>query len=71
MKPNAKLASLKDNRKQIMKLLEELVLAPRVNALKWSAITKQTPNNKDRISGAASRLANYRYAGRAYGRSRQ
>jgi len=46
MKPNTKLISLKDNPRQIIKLLEELVLTPRVSALKWSAITKQTPNIK-------------------------
>ncbi len=46
MKPDVKLATLKNNRRQIVQLLEELVLAPRVNALKWSAITKQTPNIK-------------------------
>lgn len=46
MKPDAKLISLKDNQKQIIKLLDELVLSPRVNALKWSAVTKQTPNIK-------------------------
>jgi len=46
MKPNSKLITLKDNIKQIVKLLDELVLQPRINAIKWSSITKQTPNIK-------------------------
>ena len=46
MKPNKKLITITDNQNQIEKLLSELVLQPRVNALKWSAITKQTPNIK-------------------------
>jgi len=46
MQPNKKLITLSDNIKQITKLLSELVLQPRLNAIKWSAITKQTPNIK-------------------------
>jgi hypothetical protein len=30
----------------IEKLIRELVLEPRLNALEWSKITKQTPNMK-------------------------
>lgn len=46
MKPQGNLVTIKDNAKQIMNLLSELVLAPRLNAIKWSSITKQTPNIK-------------------------
>ncbi len=46
MKPNTKLVTLHDNIKQIVNLLDELVLQPRINAIKWSRITKQTPNIK-------------------------
>lgn len=44
MQPNKKLVTISDNLKQINQLLAELVLQPRINAIKWSAITKQTPN---------------------------
>ncbi|MDD5152796.1 MAG: MamI family restriction endonuclease [Candidatus Pacebacteria bacterium] len=46
MRPNTKLVTLHDNIKQIVNLLGELVLQPRINAIKWSRITKQTPNIK-------------------------
>jgi len=46
MKPNAELISLRDNKQQIEQLLYELVLSPRVRAIQWSRITKQTPNVK-------------------------
>ena len=46
MKPNIKLITISDNKTKILKLLEELVLLPRVKALEWSKITKQTPNMK-------------------------
>lgn len=46
MQPNKKLITIGDNIKQINQLLAELVLQPRINAIKWSAITKQTPNIK-------------------------
>lgn len=46
MKPNSKLITLKDNEQQIRELLFELVLNPRLKAIKWSRITKQTPNIK-------------------------
>ena len=35
-----------ENEKKIKELLHQLVLNPRVTALKWSSITKQTPNMK-------------------------
>ena len=46
MQPNKKLVTITNNLKQITQLLGELVLQPRINAIKWSAITKQTPNIK-------------------------
>ena len=46
MQPNQKLITISDNLNKIKQLLEELVLQPRLNAIKWSAITKQTPNIK-------------------------
>jgi len=46
MKPEKRLVSIKDNQAQIKQLLSELVLAPRLNAIRWAAITKQTPNIK-------------------------
>ncbi len=44
MKPSQELIKIKGNKEKIKKLLEELVLLPRLNAIKWSNITKQTPN---------------------------
>lgn len=46
MQPNKKLVKIEDNIAQIKLLLSELVLQPRRNAIKWSVITKQTPNIK-------------------------
>jgi hypothetical protein len=46
MRPNTKLITIVENEKKIRELLNELVLQPRINAIKWSAITKQTPNIK-------------------------
>lgn len=46
MQPDKKLIKIDDNIEKIKKLLEELVLQPRINAIKWSIITKQTPNIK-------------------------
>lgn len=46
MKPNSKYINIGNNKKRIKLLLEELVLGPRVKALNWSKITKQTPNIK-------------------------
>lgn len=46
MKPKEELITIRDNKIQIEKLLMELVLEPRIKALEWSKITKQTPNMK-------------------------
>ncbi len=46
MKPNNKFIKIDDNHNRILKLLKELVLDPRVKALDWSKLTKQTPNMK-------------------------
>jgi len=46
MKPKNSLVKISDNKKLIKKLLDELVLTPRLKALEWSKITKQTPNMK-------------------------
>jgi hypothetical protein len=46
MKPNTKLITIGDNENKIKVLLEELVLLPRLKALEWSKVTKQTPNMK-------------------------
>jgi hypothetical protein len=46
MKPNLKYVTIDDNVNQIKKLIHELVLEPRLKALAWSEITKQTPNMK-------------------------
>lgn len=46
MQPNRELITITDNEALIKRLLEELVLFPRVKAIDWSKITKQTPNMK-------------------------
>lgn len=46
MKPNSKLITIGNNKTLILQLLDELVLFPRVKAIDWSRITKQTPNMK-------------------------
>jgi hypothetical protein len=46
MKPNNKLITIHRNKELIEKLLIDLVLTPRLKALEWSKITKQTPNLK-------------------------
>jgi hypothetical protein len=46
LKPIAKHITIHDNEKRIKFLIKELVLNPRLNALKWSKITDQTPNMK-------------------------
>lgn len=46
MLPKKELITIHNNKELIEKLLTELVLEPRVKALKWSEITKQTPNMK-------------------------
>lgn len=46
MKPKKEFITIKDTENKIKALLSELVLQPRLNAIKWSQITKQTPNIK-------------------------
>lgn len=46
MQPNPKLITIDNNKQKIIELLTELVLLPRINAIKWSRITRQTPNIK-------------------------
>ena len=46
MQPNLKLITIGDNVNLIKQLIDELVLQPRIKALEWSKITKQTPNMK-------------------------
>ncbi|HJQ68098.1 MAG TPA: MamI family restriction endonuclease [Blastocatellia bacterium] len=46
MQPDTALITITDNLIKIRQLLNELVLQPRINAIKWSRITKQTPNIK-------------------------
>lgn len=45
-KPNKKFITILDNEKHVKRLIDELVLQPRLNAIKWSKVTKQTPNIK-------------------------
>ena len=46
MKPKNELVTISDNINLIKKLISELVLNPRLKALEWSKLTKQTPNMK-------------------------
>ena len=46
MQPNVNLVTIDNNIEKIKKLIQELVLEPRIKALEWSKITKQTPNMK-------------------------
>ncbi|TSC77401.1 MAG: hypothetical protein G01um101429_1072 [Parcubacteria group bacterium Gr01-1014_29] len=46
VKPNKKFITILDNERLIKQLIAELVLQPRINAIEWSKITKQTPNIK-------------------------
>ena len=46
MKTEAKYITISDNKNRIEQLLMELVLEPRIKALVWSQITRQTPNMK-------------------------
>jgi predicted RNA-binding Zn-ribbon protein involved in translation (DUF1610 family) len=46
MKPRDEYITIDDNLNKIIKLLDELVLTPRIKALEWSKLTKQTPNMK-------------------------
>ena len=44
MKPDTKYLKISDNEKHIKKLIQELIIEPRLKALEWAKITKQTPN---------------------------
>jgi MamI restriction endonuclease len=46
MKPKSEFITIGNNTAQIEVLLQELVLQPRLKALEWSKITRQTPNMK-------------------------
>ena len=46
MKPNENYVVISDNVAQIKRLIRELVLEPRLKAIEWSKLTKQTPNMK-------------------------
>ncbi|WDF56097.1 MamI family restriction endonuclease [Mucilaginibacter sp. KACC 22063] len=46
MIPKSDLITIGDNVNKIEALLQELVLQPRLKALEWSKVTKQTPNMK-------------------------
>jgi hypothetical protein len=46
MKPDISKITIKDNETQIKEMLLDLVLRPRLKALEWAEITKQTPNMK-------------------------
>ncbi len=46
MKPNLNDITINDNRNKIITLLDELMFRPRLKAIQWSHITKQTPNLK-------------------------
>ena len=45
-RPDPTLIRIGNNETLISKLLDELILAPRLTAINWSGITKQTPNMK-------------------------
>lgn len=46
MQPKESNITITDNKNKIIELLNDLVLSPRLQALKWAQITKQTPNMK-------------------------
>lgn len=46
MQPDKSKISIRDNRVKTEQLLLDLVLGPRLKALEWASITKQTPNMK-------------------------
>jgi hypothetical protein len=49
MKPRSEYITITDNKNRIIKLLQELVLDPRIKALEWSKITKQTPSHNPQL----------------------
>ncbi|MCC8035895.1 MAG: MamI family restriction endonuclease [Rikenellaceae bacterium] len=46
MKPNPEYITIEKDEERIKKLIKELILVPRMKAIEWSKITKQTPNLK-------------------------
>lgn len=46
VKPNKNFITIRDNEKKIKDLLTDLVIMPRIKAIHWANITKQTPNLK-------------------------
>ena len=46
MIPKNSFITITDNCNKILQLLQDLVLQPRIKALEWSKVTKQTPNMK-------------------------
>lgn len=46
MQPDIKKITINDNRQKIVELLDGLMFAPRLRAIEWSKVTKQTPNLK-------------------------
>ncbi|MGM0767723.1 MAG: MamI family restriction endonuclease [Pseudomonadota bacterium] len=46
MRPNSKYITIGDNLDNTIKMLDDLVFRPRLKALEWSKLTKQTPNMK-------------------------
>ena len=46
MQPDITKVTINNNEKRILELLNDLVFNPRIKALQWSSITKQTPNLK-------------------------
>lgn len=46
MKPSKKYITIGNNVNQIKKLINELILTPRLKVLEWSKLTRQTPNIK-------------------------
>lgn len=46
MLPKIKYITISDNESKIIQMLNDLILQPRIKALEWSKITKQTPNMK-------------------------
>lgn len=44
MKPDSRFIKITDNEKKIKRLIQELIIEPRLKALDWAKVTKQTPN---------------------------
>ena len=63
MKPEKKYITISDNIAKIKQLLSELVLEPRIKAIKWSSVTKQSPSLK--IGYPGQHLASHRFVAAA------